>query len=191
VVKGIPYDTPIPGYRTITVNRLRLWKAEAVDSFDLQAFDTGDYIGAVREKMQSETISKVLYPSDDKEQGKRLRLQQQYFFTSCSLQDMIRIHLLQHRPLEEFHQKWSVQLNDTHPSIGIAELMRLLIDERGFGWDTAWNITQQALVQIFSMGRVRSWMRIDLRSEDSIPDGGRSSVFEAWPEGELAFMNTT
>jgi starch phosphorylase len=143
VVKGIPYDTPIPGYRTITVNRLRLWKAEAVDSFDLEAFDTGDYIGAVREKMQSETISKVLYPSDDKEQGKRLRLQQQYFFTSCSLQDMIRIHLLQHRPLEEFHQKWSVQLNDTHPSIGIAELMRLLMDEHGFGWDTAWNITQQ------------------------------------------------
>ncbi|HMF64991.1 MAG TPA: glycogen/starch/alpha-glucan phosphorylase, partial [Edaphobacter sp.] len=91
VVKGIPYDTPIPGYRKMTVNRLRLWKAEAVDSFDLEAFDTGDYMGAVREKMQSETVSKVLYPSDDKEQGKRLRLQQQYFFTSCSLQDMIRM----------------------------------------------------------------------------------------------------
>jgi glycogen phosphorylase len=120
-----------------------LWKAEAVDSFDLETFDTGDYMGAVREKMQSETISKVLYPSDDKEQGKRLRLQQQYFFTSCSLQDMIRIHLQQKRPLEEFHLKWSVQLNDTHPSIGIAELMRLLLDEHGFGWETGWNVTQQ------------------------------------------------
>jgi glycogen phosphorylase len=110
VVKGIPYDTPIPGYRTITVNGLRLWKAEAVDSFDLEAFDTGDYMGAVREKMQSETVSKVLYPSDDKDQGKRLRLQQQYFFTSCSLQDMIRIHLQQQRPLEDFNQKWSVRM---------------------------------------------------------------------------------
>jgi starch phosphorylase len=85
----------------------------------------------------------VLYPSDDKEQGKRLRLQQQYFITSCSLQDMIRIHLQQKRPLEEFHQKWSVQLNETHPSIGIAELMRLLMDEPGFGWETAWSVTQQ------------------------------------------------
>ncbi len=143
VVKGVPYDTPIPGYRTTTVNRLRLWKAEAVDSFDFTTFNSGDYMGAVREKMISETISKVLYPSDDRPEGKRLRLQQQYFFVSCSLQDMIRLHFLQKRKLEEFHLKWAVQLNDTHPSIGIAELMRLLMDEHEFGWDTAWDITRQ------------------------------------------------
>jgi len=141
-VMGVPYDTPIPGYKTRTVNRLRLWKAEAVDSFDLKAFNTGDYMGAVREKMQSETISKVLYPSDEKMEGKRLRLAQQYFFTSCSLQDMIRLHLGLGKGLAEFDKKWTVQLNDTHPSIGIAELMRLLMDVHGFGWDEAWRITQ-------------------------------------------------
>ncbi|MDE1156292.1 MAG: glycogen/starch/alpha-glucan phosphorylase [Acidobacteriaceae bacterium] len=142
-VRGIPHDTPIPGYKNGFVNRLRLWSAEAVDSFDLSEFNAGDYMGAVRQKMESETISKVLYPSDDKDEGKRLRLQQQYFFTSCSLQDMIRLHKLQQCPLNEFHLKWSVQLNDTHPSIGIAELMRLLMDENGFGWQEAWEVTQQ------------------------------------------------
>lgn len=142
-VRGVPHDTPIPGYRNGFVNRLRLWSAEAIDSFDLDEFNAGDYMGAVRQKIESETISKVLYPSDDKEEGKILRLKQQYFFTSCSLQDMIRLHKLQQKPLQEFHQKWSIQLNDTHPSIGIPELMRLLMDEEGFGWDDAWAITQQ------------------------------------------------
>ena len=141
-VKGIPYDTPIPGYRTSTVNRLRLWRAEAIESFDLAAFNNGDYMGAVQDKMRSETISKILYPSDEKESGKVLRLEQQYFFTSCSLQDMIRLHLLQHKTLDEFHHKWSIQLNDTHPSIGIAELMRLLMDEHSFDWEPAWDITR-------------------------------------------------
>ena len=143
VVKGVAYDTPIPGYRTKQVNRLRLWKAEAEDSFDLEVFNRGDYVGAVREKVESETISKVLYPPDESEQGKRLRLMQQYFFTSCSLKDMIRLHKLQKLPMNTFHEKWTVQLNDTHPSIGIAELMRLLTDEEGFAWDEAWSITQQ------------------------------------------------
>jgi starch phosphorylase len=141
-VVGVPYDTPIPGYETRTVNRLRLWKAEAVDSFDLSAFNTGDYMGAVRQKMESETISKVLYPNDEKIEGKRLRLMQQYFFTSCSLQDMVRLHLSLNKPLNEFDQKWSIQLNDTHPSIGIAELMRLLMDEHQMPWDDAWRVTQ-------------------------------------------------
>ncbi|SEF79118.1 starch phosphorylase [Bryocella elongata] len=141
-VKGIPFDTPIPGYKTRTVNRLRLWKSEAVDSFDLGVFNSGDYAGAVRSKMESETISKVLYPPDEKVEGKRLRLTQQFFFTSCSLQDMVRIHLSLGKPLEEFDRKWTVQLNDTHPSIGIAELMRLLMDEHEMGWDDAWRVTQ-------------------------------------------------
>ena len=141
-MKGIPFDTPIPGYKTRTVNRLRLWKSEAVDSFDLGAFDRGDYAGAVRAKTESETISKVLYPPDDTVEGKRLRLTQQFFFTSCSLQDMVRLHLALGKPLTEFDKKWTVQLNDTHPSIGIAELMRLLMDEHEMGWEDAWRVTQ-------------------------------------------------
>jgi len=141
-VKGIPFDTPIPGYKTRTVNRLRLWKSEAVDEFDLSAFDSGDYAGAVRAKMESENISKVLYPPDEKVEGKRLRLTQQFFFTSCSLQDMVALHLSFGKPLTEFDKKWTVQLNDTHPSIGIPELMRLLMDEHEMGWDEAWRVTQ-------------------------------------------------
>jgi starch phosphorylase len=140
-VAGVPYDTPIPGYRNSVVNRLRLWKAEAVDSFDFAAFNTGDYMGAVRSKIESETISKVLYPNDETDEGKRLRLMQQYFFTSCSLQDMIRLHLMQKPTVNDFDTKWTVQLNDTHPSIGIAELMRLLIDVYLMKWSEAWRIT--------------------------------------------------
>ncbi|MFC6647083.1 glycogen/starch/alpha-glucan phosphorylase [Granulicella cerasi] len=141
-VRGVPHDTPVPGYRNGFVNRLRLWSAEAVDSFDLSDFNAGDYMGAVRQKVESETISKILYPSDDNDAGKRLRLAQQYFFTSCSLQDMVRLHKLQGKPITEFHQKWSIQLNDTHPSIGIPELMRILLDEELLGWEEAWEITQ-------------------------------------------------
>ena len=142
LVKGVPYDTPIPGFKTRTVNRLRLWKSEAVDSFDLDVFNKGDYMGAVRDKMESETISKVLYPPDETIEGKRLRLMQQFFFTSCSLQDMVRLHLALKKPLSTFHEKWTVQLNDTHPSIGIAELMRLLMDEHDMPWEDAWRVTQ-------------------------------------------------
>ena len=141
-VKGIAYDTPIPGYQTRTVNRLRLWKSEAIDDFDLSVFDTGDYAGAVHDKIEWETISKVLYPPDEKIEGKRLRLMQQFFFTSCSLQNMVGIHLSLGKPLSEFSAKWTVQLNDTHPSIGIAELMRLLMDDHAMGWDDAWKVTQ-------------------------------------------------
>jgi glycogen phosphorylase len=141
-VKGEAYDTPILGYRVGTCNTLRLWKAEAVESFDFAAFNHGDYYRAVADKVESENITKVLYPNDELIQGKTLRLQQQYFFVSCSLQDMIRIHLGRNRPLETFHEKWAVQLNDTHPAIAVAELMRLLVDEHRMDWDTAWNVTR-------------------------------------------------
>jgi glycogen phosphorylase len=143
VVKGVAYDTPVPGYRAPTTNLLRLWKAEATESFDFEAFNVGDYYGAVDEKIISETISKVLYPNDEPEAGKRLRLAQQYFFVCCSLQDMIRLHLLRGKKLEEFQLYWAVQLNDTHPSIAVAELMRLLVDEHLMDWDQAWAITQK------------------------------------------------
>jgi starch phosphorylase len=143
VVKGVAYDTPVPGYQVPTTNLLRLWKAEAAESFDFEAFNVGDYYGAVDQKVASETISKVLYPNDEPEVGKQLRLAQQYFFVSCSLQDMIRLHLMRGRKLDEFHSYWAAQLNDTHPSIAVAELMRLLVDEHLMDWDQAWAITQR------------------------------------------------
>ena len=141
-VKGVAYDTPILGYRVGTCNPLRLWKAEAIESFDFAAFNQGDYFQAVEDKMQSENITKVLYPNDEMLQGKTLRLQQQFFFVSCSLQDMIRVHRLLKRPIDTFHEKWAVQLNDTHPAIAVAELMRLLVDEHGMDWEPAWQVTQ-------------------------------------------------
>jgi glycogen phosphorylase len=143
VIKGIPYDTAILGYRVNTANTLRLWTAEAVESFDFQAFNGGNYYGAVDQKITSENISKVLYPNDEQAQGKQLRLEQQYFFVSCALQDMIRIHRDSGRPLTAFHEKFAVQLNDTHPAIGVAELMRLLVDEHALEWPEAWEITQR------------------------------------------------
>lgn len=141
-VKGTAYDTPIAGYRVNTCNTLRLWRAEAVESFDFQEFNVGDYYGAVNEKVVSETVTKVLYPNDEPEAGKRLRLAQQYFFVSCSLQDMLRIHRLMGGKPETFHEKIAIQLNDTHPSIAVAELMRLLVDEHQIEWEQAWHVTQ-------------------------------------------------
>ncbi|MFL6547389.1 MAG: glycogen/starch/alpha-glucan phosphorylase [Povalibacter sp.] len=143
LVAGIPYDTPILGYRTNTANTLRLWKAEAPESFDFAVFNRGDYNGAVYQKVSSETLSKVLYPNDEQIQGKELRLEQQYFFVSCSLQDMFRILKIQKIPVEKFHEKFAAQLNDTHPAIAVAELMRVLIDEYVLPWDQAWEITRK------------------------------------------------
>ncbi len=145
IVNGIPYDTPILGYRNNTANTLRLWRAEAPESFDLSTFNRGDYWGAVNQKVVSENITKVLYPSDEQVQGKELRLQQQYFFVSCSLQDMLRIMHIQRVPLDRFHEKFAVQLNDTHPAIAVAELMRLLVDENHMAWDEAWHVTRNAI----------------------------------------------
>jgi len=143
VVKGMAYDTPVPGYHVDTVNILRLWKSEACESFDFQAFNTGDYYGAVEEKVASETISKVLYPNDERTTGKQLRLSQQYFFVSCSLRDMIRIHKLTGRPPDTIDERFAVQLNDTHPSIAVAEFMRLLVDEYQMDWERSWEITRK------------------------------------------------
>jgi starch phosphorylase len=143
VVRGIAYDTPVPGFRSATTDLLRLWKAEAAESFDFETFNVGDYYGAVHEKVASETISKVLYPNDEPDAGKELRLTQQYFFVSCSLQDMIRLHVQRGGTLDSFDECWCAQLNDTHPSIAVAELMRLLVDDHRLDWDSAWTITQR------------------------------------------------
>ena len=145
VVKGVAHDYPVPGYRNRVTNLLRLWKAEAVESFEFSDFNVGDYYGAVQEKVYSENVTKVLYPNDEPEVGKRLRLGQQYFFVSCSLQDMIRIHLLRQKSLDSFHESFAVQLNDTHPAIAVAELMRLLVDEHLLPWEQAWEITRKTM----------------------------------------------
>ncbi len=144
-VKGVACDTPVLGFRVNTCNTLRLWKSEAVESFDFQDFNVGDYYGAVQEKVISETLSKVLYPNDEPEIGKRLRLAQQYFFVSCSLQDTLRLLDLKHEPIARLPELFAVQLNDTHPSIAVAELMRLLVDERLLPWEQAWDLTQRTL----------------------------------------------
>jgi starch phosphorylase len=142
VVEGVPYDLPIPGYRSKAVSTLRLWRAEATESFDFARFNVGDYFGAVHEKVASETISKILYPNDEEIQGKHLRLEQQFFLVSCSLQDILQAHLKQGRRLDDLDKRWAIQLNDTHPSVAIAELMRLLVDDYGMDWESAWRVTQ-------------------------------------------------
>ncbi|MET0067397.1 MAG: glycogen/starch/alpha-glucan phosphorylase [Candidatus Thiodiazotropha sp.] len=142
VLDGVAYDTPILGFAVGNVNLLRLWRSQAAESFDFKSFNQGDYYGAVEAKMAAENLTKVLYPNDEPAAGKELRLKQQYFFVSCSLQDMLRIHLKHSDNLGGFHQKFAAQLNDTHPAIAVPELMRLLIDEHDLEWDPAWEITR-------------------------------------------------
>src|SRR3954453_15437727 len=142
VIKGVAYDTPIQGYGVHTCNVLTLWSPRAVESFALDAFNTGDYYKAVEDEVNSETVTKVLYPNDEPDVGKRLRLLQQYFFVSCSLQHVLHImDDLTDAGIRELPDRFALQLNDTHPSLGVAELMRLLIDERRLDWDEAWEIT--------------------------------------------------
>jgi len=140
-VNALAYDIPIPGYGTNTVNNLRLWEAKATSSFNFQDFNTGNYVAAVAGKTDSETISKVLYPNDTIDKGKFLRLKQQYFFVSATLQDIIRKYKINHNTFDKFAEKTAIQLNDTHPVIAIPDLMRILIDDEGLEWDKAWDLT--------------------------------------------------
>ncbi|MGZ5580832.1 MAG: glycogen/starch/alpha-glucan phosphorylase [Methylobacter sp.] len=145
-VLGVPFDTPIPGYRNNTVNTLRLWKAVATEEFNLDEFNAGDYAESVAAKVTAEHITMVLYPNDANENGKELRLRQQYFLASASLQDVIAYWIRQHgHDFSRFAEKNCFQLNDTHPSIAIAELMRLLMDVHGLTWQAAWKITRQTM----------------------------------------------
>jgi starch phosphorylase len=145
LIVGVPYDMPIVGYGGHTVNVLRLYSARASDEFDIHIFNQGDYIRAVEEKIRTETISKVLYPSDSCEEGKELRLLQEYFFVACAVRDMVRRYLRRHDTFDSFPDQVAVQLNDTHPALAVAELMRMLVDEHGLGWDRAWEITTATL----------------------------------------------
>ena len=144
-VVGLPYDSFIVGHRTDTVNTLRLWAARATRDFDLQFFNEGDFRRAVEEKIDTENISKVLYPNDQSEEGKTLRLKQQYFFVACSIADIVKRYKSKHETFDAFPDKVAIQLNDTHPSIAVAELMRVLIDEERLDWDKAWSITHRTL----------------------------------------------
>ena len=137
---GVPYDIPIPGFGTKTVNFLRLWESRASEEFDFEAFNSGGYDQAVQEKNRSETVSKVLYPNDKTESGKELRLVQQYFLVACSLHDIFRRYLKKNTSWEAFSDKVAIQLNDTHPALAIVELQRLLHDEKGLSWDAAWAV---------------------------------------------------
>jgi len=140
-VMAMAYDYPVPGYKNNTVNTLRLWAAKATRDFNLEYFNSGDYIKAVEDKFSSEYISKVLYPNDQSMAGKELRLKQQYFFVSATLKDILRRYKKTYRTFKKLPEKVAIQLNDTHPSIAIAELMRILVDEENLPWDHAWDIT--------------------------------------------------
>lgn len=145
-VLAVPYDTPIPGYRNGTVNTLRLWKSAATDEFDLGEFNAGDYAGSVASKNNAEHITMVLYPNDASENGKTLRLKQQYFLASASLKDVLRdCQRIHGTDIEDFAKKNVFQLNDTHPTIAVAELMRILMDERRLEWSEAWDITRRTM----------------------------------------------
>jgi starch phosphorylase len=144
-VIGLPYDSFIVGHRTDTVNTLRLWAARATRDFDLKFFNEGDFRRAVEEKMDTENISKVLYPNDQSEEGKELRLKQQYFFVACSIADIIKRYKRRHTSFEALPDKVAIQLNDTHPAIAVAELMRVLVDDELLDWDTAWSITERTV----------------------------------------------
>lgn len=142
-ILGVPYDIPVGGYNGSTVNFLRLWESRASREFDLDVFNRGGYVEAVREKAESESISKVLYPNDSTEAGKELRLVQQYFFVTCSLHDILRRHRESNETWDSFPDKAAIQLNDTHPAIAVAELMRMFIDDELLPWDQAWGICQK------------------------------------------------
>jgi glycogen phosphorylase len=144
-VIGLPYDSFIVGHRTDTVNTLRLWAARATRDFDLKFFNEGDYRRAVEEKIDTENISKVLYPNDQSEEGKQLRLKQQYFFVACSIADIVRRYKRMHTTFDALPDKVAIQLNDTHPAITVAELMRVLVDEELVDWDVAWSITERTI----------------------------------------------
>ncbi len=145
-VLGVPYDSFIVGHETDNVNTLRLWSARASRDFDLRLFNEGDYLRAVEEKVEVENISKVLYPNDQTEHGKELRLKQQYFFVACSIADIVsEFKRAGHADLRLLPDRAAIQLNDTHPAIAVAELMRVLVDEEGLDWETAWDITQRSI----------------------------------------------
>src|SRR5260370_636895 len=142
---GIPFDRPVVGYGGKTINTLRLWAAAAPDYFDFQEFGTGDFVGALGGTLEAESLTRVLYPDDSTTLGHELRFIQEYFLVACSLADLVRRFLRHNTDWEKLPDKVAIQLNDTHPSMSVAELMRILLDDAHLGWDTAWDLTRKTL----------------------------------------------
>ncbi len=195
VLVGSPHDMPVVGYGGQTVNVLRLYAARASDEFDMSIFNEGDYIEAVKRKVESETVSKVLYPSDDVEKGRELRLVQEYFFTSCAIQNIVRTYLDKHGDFSKFAERVAIQLNDTHPAMAVAELMRVLMDEHGIEWSQAWETTQATLaytnhtllpeaLERWSRSLVERVLPRHLQIIEAIDEQFLASVRERWPMDE-------
>ncbi len=193
-VLGIPYNYMVPGYESGTVNTLRLWSAKAPQGFDLKIFNTGDYDAAVKAQNEAENISKVLYPEDSTPQGRRLRLQQQYFFVACSIRDLFDL-LPEGAALESLPKRVIFQLNDTHPVIAIPEMLRILIDEKGLDWDEAWDITQQCFaytchtllpeaLEVWPVSLVESLLPRHMELIYQVNDWFLSQLREAYPGDE-------
>ena len=144
-VRAVPVDYMVPGYASGRVNTLRLWTAKSYDEFDLLTFNKSEYLDAVKPQVEAENISKILYPEDSTPQGKALRLEQQYFFVSATLQSIAAKHTELYGTMKNFHEKNVIQINDTHPALVIPELMRILIDDAGMDWDEAWDITTRSV----------------------------------------------
>jgi starch phosphorylase len=142
---GIPYDRPVVGFGGQTINTLRLWAASTPDYFDFEEFSHGDFVGAVAETLTAESLTRVLYPDDSTAQGQGLRFIQEYFLVACSLNDLVRRFCRFNADLATLPDKAAIQLNDTHPAMAVPELMRILLDDKGLGWDEAWDITQRTL----------------------------------------------
>jgi glycogen phosphorylase len=152
IVEAVAYDVPIPGYATSTTNNLRLWSSRASGGeFDFQKFNNGDYESSVADQQRAETISAVLYPNDNLERGKELRLKQQYFWVAASLYDIVRRFKKTKRPWKEFPDQIAIQLNDTHPTLAVVELQRILIDIEGLEWDFAWDIVTRTVRLLYRL----------------------------------------
>ncbi|MDN5570095.1 MAG: glycogen/starch/alpha-glucan phosphorylase [Propionibacteriaceae bacterium] len=195
-VLGVPYNYMVPGYLNGRVNTLRLWSAQATQAFDLQIFNAGDYAQAVRAQTFAENISKVLYPEDSTPQGKELRLQQQYFFVACSLRDFINNELEEGFDLHHLADRIAFQLNDTHPVIAVPELMRILVDEKDFAWDEAWEVTKSCFaytchtllpeaLEVWSTELLGKLLPRHLEIIYQINDEFLAEVREAFPGDEL------
>ena len=168
-VRAVPYDLPVVGYGNNVVNTLRIWDAEAIDTFSLEHFDKGDYQRAVEQQNLARTICEVLYPNDNHYAGKELRLKQQYFFVSASVQRAVAKYMEKHDDIRKIYEKVTFQLNDTHPTVTVAELMRILMDEYGLEWDEAWSITTKTCAYVRGSGKMAAGAVLKAASEN-LPD---------------------
>jgi len=184
IVKAVAYDVPIPGFDTPATNNLRLWSSKAASGeFDFQKFNSGDYESSVADQQRAETISAVLYPNDNLDRGKELRLKQQYFWVAASLYDIVRRFKKSKRPWTEFPDQVAIQLNDTHPTLAVVELQRILIDLEGIEWDEAWGIVSKTVsVMLYGGSYADKIPTVRIHQPHSPPRGSREVVCSIVPE---------